>query len=103
MLANTAPVTGGMAAGLAGWRSDSVFAPVTIAAVLGLMFLLALGLARLTHAQRRQAAPWLCGYMREADHHRYVAHNFYAEIKRWFRWLGGAPKAHPQTPAKKGA
>jgi hypothetical protein len=23
-----------------------------------------------------------------------VAHNFYGEIKRYFRWLGGAP--HPQ-------
>jgi formate hydrogenlyase subunit 3/multisubunit Na+/H+ antiporter MnhD subunit len=103
MLANTAPVTGGTMAGIAGWQGGSVFAPIATAAVLGLMFLLALGLARLTHAQRRQAAPWLCGYMREADHHRYVAHNFYAEIKRWFRWLGGAPKAHPQTPAKKGA
>ena len=34
---------------------------------------------------------WLCGYAREADCHRYSAHNFYGEIKRYFRWLGGAP------------
>ena len=32
---------------------------------------------------------------READCHRYSAHNFYGEIKRYFRWLGGAPP----TPA----
>jgi len=35
--------------------------------------------------------PWLCGYAREAECNRYVAHNFYGEIKRYFGWLGGAP------------
>jgi hypothetical protein len=94
MLAGTTPITGGTTAGIAGWQSGSVFAPVAVAVVLGLMFLLALGLARLTHVQRRHAVPWLCGYAIEADHHRYVAHNFYAEIKRWFGWLGGMPGKH---------
>ena len=46
----------------------------------------------LTSASRRAAAPWLCGYVREADCHRYSAHNFYGEIKRYFRWLGGMPR-----------
>jgi hydrogenase-4 component B len=97
MLARTTPVTGSVAGGIAGWQGGSVFAPVLLAVVLGLMFLLALGLARLTHVQRRHAAPWLCGYAREADHHRYGAHNFYAEIKRYFRWLGGMPRAHGKS------
>jgi hypothetical protein len=44
----------------------------------------------------------LCGYDREAPHHRYVAGHFYAGIKQYFRWLGGAPSAshnqdHPKS------
>ena len=50
-------------------------------------------LTKLGSASRRAAAPWLCGYVREADCHRYSAHNFYGEIKRYFRWLGGMPRA----------
>ena len=48
-------------------------------------------MSKLGGAQRRADVPWLCGYAREAECHRYVAHNFYGEIKRYFRWLGGAP------------
>jgi hydrogenase-4 component B len=103
MLARTTPITGGAAVGITGWQGASAFVPIVFSAVLGLMFLLALGLARLTNVQRRPAVPWLCGYAREADQHRYVAHNFYTEIKRWFRWLGGAPhprhSAHPTKQA----
>ena len=101
MLAKTTPVTGGAATGIAGWQGGSVFAPVIFAAVLGLMFLLALGLARLTHVPRRHAVPWLCGYAREADDTRYGAHQFYTEIKRWFGRLGGGPRPRggsKQTP-----
>jgi hypothetical protein len=102
MLANTTPVSGGLAVGIAGWQGGSAFVPLVLSAVLALMFLLALGLARLTRAQRRHAIPWLCGYVREADQHRYVAHNFYTEIKRWFRWLGGTPHPrHGANPAKR--
>ena len=56
------------------------------------MFLVVRGLSKLGSASRRAAAPWLCGYVREADCHRYSAHNFYGEIKRYFRWLGGAAR-----------
>jgi hypothetical protein len=61
--------------------------------MLGLLFLLVRFLFRLGGAPRRAAAPWLCGYAREADCHRYSAHHFYGEFKRYFRWLGGAPTA----------
>jgi NADH:ubiquinone oxidoreductase subunit 5 (subunit L)/multisubunit Na+/H+ antiporter MnhA subunit len=97
MLAKTTPVTGGAAAGITGWQGGSVFAPLIFAAVLGLMFLLALGLARLTQAQRRRTAPWLCGYAREVESTRYVAHNFYTEIKRWFGRLEAGRRRHGRT------
>ena len=64
------------------------------------MFLLAFTISKLGGATRRAAAPWLCGYAREAECNRYVAHNFYGEIKRYFRWLGGMPPLH-KPPALK--
>jgi hydrogenase-4 component B len=73
----------------------AVYSTLIFAAVLGLMFLLTYGISKLGSASRRAAAPWLCGYAQEAECHRYVARNFYGEITRHFRWLGGAPR--PQT------
>jgi len=92
-LAKAAPMQTGIGAGVAQAQSTALFAPLVVAAALGLMFLVARGLSKLGSASRRAAAPWLCGYVREADCHRYSAHNFYGEIKRYFRWLGGAPRA----------
>jgi hydrogenase-4 component B len=83
---HAAPLTGVMEV-----SADAKFVPVALAAVLAAMFVLAYGLAKLGRAPRRAAAPWLCGYAREAECHRYIAHNFYGEIKRYFRWLGGTP------------
>jgi hypothetical protein len=76
--------------------------PLALAMVLGLAFAAAFALSKLGDAKRRAAAPWLCGYVTEADCHRYVAHNFYGEIKRYFRWVGGAPapETHEQTILK---
>jgi len=89
-LAAAAPVTGSVLGGVAEFHSAAVFAPLLLAAVLGLTFLGACGLAKLGRAPRRAAAPWLCGYAQEAECNRYAAHNFYGEIKRYFHWLGGA-------------
>ena len=95
------PALSGLREDIHGPRPRS--APLVLAAVLGLLFLAVYGLSKLGSAPRRAAAPWLCGYAREADCHRYVAHNFYGEIKRYFRWLGGgfphAPRDKP--PAMK--
>jgi len=93
-LADSSPITSGSLAGLSETHAAAVFAPLVLAAVLAMMFLIARTISRLGAAPRRAADPWLCGYAREADCHRYVAHNFYGEIKRYFRWLGGAPQAH---------
>jgi formate hydrogenlyase subunit 3/multisubunit Na+/H+ antiporter MnhD subunit len=97
-LANASPMMSGPLQGLAESGSAALFVPVVLACVLGLMFLLAYAVSKLGSAPRRAADPWLCGYVREADCHRYVAHNFYGEIKRYFRWLGGMPHAHPDVP-----
>ena len=83
------------------FQSTALFAPLALALVLGLMFLVVRVLSKLGGASRRAAAPWLCGYVREADCHRYFAHNFYGEIKRYFRWLGGAPRPQREEPSAK--
>jgi formate hydrogenlyase subunit 3/multisubunit Na+/H+ antiporter MnhD subunit len=101
-LANASPMISNPLTGLAEATSAALFAPVALAAVLGLMFLAVYGISKLGSAPRRAADPWLCGYVREADCHRYVAHNFYGEIKRYFGWLGGAPHASSdKVPAMK--
>jgi formate hydrogenlyase subunit 3/multisubunit Na+/H+ antiporter MnhD subunit len=95
VLAAAAPIVSGPLTGLEELNSAAVYAPLALAMVFGLMLLLACGISKLGRARRRAAVPWLCGYAREADCHRYVAHNFYGEIKRYFRWLGGAPRPQP--------
>ena len=85
--------SGGLWTGLSGVESHSIFVPLALLAVLGLAFLAARFISRLGAAPSRAAPPWLCGYAREAECNRYVAHGYYGEIKRYFRWLGGAPPA----------
>jgi len=98
-LAKAAPVQSSLWTGVEQLQSTALFAPLGFAVALGLMFLVARSLSRLGSASRRAAAPWLCGYVREADCHRYSAHNFYGEIKRYFRWLGGMPR-HSELPRR---
>ncbi|HKC71601.1 MAG TPA: proton-conducting transporter membrane subunit [Terriglobales bacterium] len=87
--------TAGVFAGVAGPQGTALFVPLALLAVLGGSFLIAYAISRLGSAPRRAAAPWLCGYAPETEHERYIAHNFYGEIKRHFRWLGGAPDGKP--------
>ncbi len=81
--------------GLGGAGSRALFVPLALVVVLGLAFLVARFISKLGGATRRASPPWLCGYAREAECNRYVAHGYYGEIKRYFRWLGGAPAPHP--------
>jgi NADH:ubiquinone oxidoreductase subunit 5 (subunit L)/multisubunit Na+/H+ antiporter MnhA subunit len=92
VLARAKPMSNHLS-GLESFEARAVFVPIAFLTVLGLMFFVSWLISRLGRAQRRAAAPWLCGYAKEAECHRYVAHNFYGEIKRYFRWLGGAPRA----------
>jgi formate hydrogenlyase subunit 3/multisubunit Na+/H+ antiporter MnhD subunit len=71
---------------------QALLAPLVVAVVLGGLLLLAHGIARLGAAHRRTAGVWLCGYVREAEVHRYAAHGLYGDLKRQFRWLGGVPR-----------
>jgi hypothetical protein len=68
---------------------------MALLAVLGGSFLITYAISRLGSAPRRTAAPWLCGYAPETEHERYIAHNFYGEIKRHFQWLGGEHNGKP--------
>jgi formate hydrogenlyase subunit 3/multisubunit Na+/H+ antiporter MnhD subunit len=92
-LANALPVMPKSLIGVEEVGSAALFVPLILALVVGLMFLATYGISKLGGAPRRIAVPWLCGYAREADCHRYAAHNFYNEIERYFRWLGGTPHA----------
>jgi len=74
------------------------FVPLALASILGLMFVAAFAISRLGRANRRTAVPWLCGYAKEADTNRYVAHNCYGEIKRYFSWLDGAKHGLGRQP-----
>ena len=92
-LANAALLSSQPLAGLAGLDGRAVFTPLVLAAVLGLGFMGAWALAKLGGAQRRAVEPWLCGYARESEQHRYTAHSFYGELKRCFRRVGGRAEA----------
>jgi hypothetical protein len=92
ILAKALSVSSGPLSGVWEVNNTAVFAPIALVLLLGVLFLFVRALSKLGRAARRSAAPWLCGYAREADCHRYSAHNFYGEIKRYFRWLGGASR-----------
>jgi NADH:ubiquinone oxidoreductase subunit 5 (subunit L)/multisubunit Na+/H+ antiporter MnhA subunit len=92
---NTLAMPANMWAGLGGAGSRSLFVPLALVVVLGLTFLVARFISKLGGAKRRVSPPWLCGYARESECNRYVAHGYYGEIKRYFRWLGGAPAPQP--------
>ncbi len=99
-LGHASPLPGNLWAGLSGLGSRSIFVPLALMVVLGLVFLVARFISKLGAAPRRTAVPWLCGYAREAECNRYVAHGYYGEIKRHFRWLGGAPATQPEKTAE---
>jgi formate hydrogenlyase subunit 3/multisubunit Na+/H+ antiporter MnhD subunit len=100
LIANTSAMPSNPFLGVTEWNSAAVFAPPALALVVSLMFLLAYGLSKLGSAQRRVADPWLCGYAREADCNRYVAHNFYGEIKRHLCWPRALAQANRNTPLR---
>lgn len=79
----------------------AIFMPLALAIVVAITFVLAFGLSKIGGVQRRAAVPWLCGYALPADANRYIAHNFYGEIKRYFRWLGGTAGNGRQAAARK--
>ncbi len=91
LLAEAVPAGGGLLAGLAPGGGGAVFAPLVLLGVLAALLLMAWFLAGLGGASRREAEPWQCGYAKESDATRYVAHGWYGEVKRYLRWAGGNP------------
>ncbi|HTF99481.1 MAG TPA: proton-conducting transporter membrane subunit [Nitrospirota bacterium] len=94
VLAAGAPASGGMISGVEAVQG-ALFAPLGLAFLLFTIFLFVRFLSKQGGSRRRAAAPWLCGYAREADCHRYTAHSFYGEIKRYFSWIGGTKRPQP--------
>jgi hydrogenase-4 component B len=73
----------------------ATYAPIAVAVVMVLLFALARRFSKLGGAPRRAAVPWLCGYARETEAHRYRAGGWYGEWKRRLAWLGGTPAPMP--------
>ena len=71
--------------GLGSLDQPAVYGPVVLLGVLMAMFAVVRMLSKLGGAQRREAPPWLCGYAREAEAHRYRANGLYGELKKL--WL----------------
>jgi hydrogenase-4 component B len=92
ILANASPMASSTLLGLDALGGSALFAPVVLLLVLVIAFAITYVISKLGGASRREATPWLCGYAVDADCYRYSAHNFYGEIKRYFKWLGGMPK-----------
>jgi formate hydrogenlyase subunit 3/multisubunit Na+/H+ antiporter MnhD subunit len=83
-LAANVPMDAGYIAGASEVTSAALFVPLALLGMLAFSLLISFAVSKAGAAQRRSAAPWLCGYAREAEANRYVAHNFYGEIKRYF-------------------
>jgi hydrogenase-4 component B len=96
-LGNEVAATSGSLRGVEMFQSGH-YMPLALALVMGLTFVAAFAISRLGGAKRRVAVPWFCGYATEADCHRYVANNFYVEVKHYFRWLGGAKPGIERLP-----
>jgi NADH:ubiquinone oxidoreductase subunit 5 (subunit L)/multisubunit Na+/H+ antiporter MnhA subunit len=94
LLADAAPMGNGALTGLDAINGSALFVPLALMVVIALVFLVTYVISKLGGATRRAGVPWLCGYVLEADCYRYGAHNFYGEIKRYFKWIGGAPRKH---------
>jgi formate hydrogenlyase subunit 3/multisubunit Na+/H+ antiporter MnhD subunit len=93
ILADARPLELGAVSGLASFNQEALYVPVVLLAVLATMFLVVRRLSKLGGAERRVAVPWLCGYARDGEAHRYRASGLYGEVKKWWIWLGG--KARP--------
>jgi len=96
-LAGSGLAAGAGTAGVAAADGKAFLGPIVLAGVMAALFLLAWWLSRSGGAVRRESAPWLCGYVREAEVYRYGAHNLYIEFKRYFDWVGGKKRiANPR-------
>ena len=91
-VADGASLGTGIWSGLSVAGAAAVFIPLVFLLVIGVLLLLVRALSKLGGASRRAAVPWLCGYVQEADCHRYAAGNFYGEVKRHLTFVGGAPR-----------
>jgi formate hydrogenlyase subunit 3/multisubunit Na+/H+ antiporter MnhD subunit len=88
--------TEGLWKGLSQLGGDVLFMPLVLAGIMLLLFMLARLISKLGSPERKTGDAWLCGYDREADIHRYTAHNLYGEFKKYFSWVGGKPKPSPK-------
>jgi hydrogenase-4 component B len=97
ILCDTTPATAGRWDGLTAAGGTALLAPLVVALMLFVLFAIARIISKLGSAERRTADIWLCGYAKEAEVHRYGAHNLYGEVKKYFGWVGGMPKKNDEN------
>lgn len=97
ILCDTVPASAGRWDGLTAAGGMALLAPLIVALMLFVIFVIARALSKLGSAEQRTADIWLCGYAREAEIHRYGAHNLYGEVKKYFGWVGGMPKKQDES------
>lgn len=88
LLAGGGAIEGGVAWGVVAPGGGAVVVPLVVAVVLGSAFFIARCISGLGAARLRRAEPWLCGYVSEAECHRYAARGFYGELRRYMRRFG---------------
>ena len=86
----------GLYSGLVLGNSTALFRPLVLVGIFSLLFVLAFIISRLGSSPYKKGESWLCGYGTEADIYRYRAHDLYAELKTYFRWVGAKPKSKPK-------
>lgn len=102
-LAYATPLISGPWLGLQDTHGTALLAPLAVAAMLALAFLLARLLAGAGGSVRRAGLPWLCGHADPAGVHRYPAHHFYGPLKRWLSWPSKKPPKSADSPSGSGA
>jgi hypothetical protein len=101
VLAGALPAPEGAWLALPLLEGRALLAPLVLALVLGIVWLIALGMSRLGGAPRRATAPWLCGYALDNEANRYQAHGFYGELKRGLGRFPGGRAAPPLAQVQK--
>lgn len=95
ILAQMEPLTAGWTTVQQTGAAGGIMTPLLWAGIVAMFFILAVLLAKAGGAARRAVPPWLCGYAREHEQHRYVARHFYGDVNKHFSWAernGGAKR-----------
>lgn len=96
VLGESTALLGSLWSGLRTPDGEALFMPLALLVILLLLVGAAILATRFLPATTRSNPPWLCGYVRSGEEHRYAAHHLYGEMKRMVRSSNKA--GHSDTP-----